>query len=68
MAEFALARTEGIADEIFFEALHLNLGRSGDFAARFSLKQMDKALRLALTADGLELPIAAALKMRTTNG
>jgi 3-hydroxyisobutyrate dehydrogenase-like beta-hydroxyacid dehydrogenase len=76
-----LTRTEGIADEKFFEALHLNVGRSGlsdlkeaklragDFAAQFSLKHMDKDLRLALeTADGLELPVASALKALYNKG
>lgn len=70
-----LARAEGISDEIFFEALHLNVGRSGlsdlkeakfragDYAAQFSLKHMNKDLRLALeTAAGLELPLAKELK------
>jgi 3-hydroxyisobutyrate dehydrogenase-like beta-hydroxyacid dehydrogenase len=70
-----LARAEGISDEIFFEALHLNAGRSGfsdlkeskfresDFAPQFSLKHMNKDLRLALeTADKLDLPLASELK------
>jgi 3-hydroxyisobutyrate dehydrogenase-like beta-hydroxyacid dehydrogenase len=70
-----LARSEGISDEIFFEALHLNAGRSGlsdlkeskfrsgDFAPQFSLKHMNKDLRLALeTAGELELPLAVRLK------
>jgi len=71
----ALARAEGIPDEKFFEALHLNAGRSGfsdlkepkfcagDYAPQFSLKHMNKDLRLALeTAGSLELPIAKSLK------
>jgi 3-hydroxyisobutyrate dehydrogenase-like beta-hydroxyacid dehydrogenase len=70
-----LARGEGISDEIFFEALHLNAGRSGlsdlkepkfragDFAPQFSLKHMNKDLRLALeTAGELDLPLAVELK------
>lgn len=70
-----LARAEGIPDEIFFEALHLNAGRSGfsdlkepkfrvgDFAPQFSLKHMNKDLRLALeTAGNTSLPLAKALK------
>lgn len=70
-----LARAEGIPDEKFFEALHLNAGRSGfsdlkepkfrtgDYAPQFSLKHMDKDLRLALeTANVLELPLAKSLK------
>ena len=70
-----LARTEGISDETFFEALHMNVGRSGlsdlkepklkahDFAPQFSLKHMNKDLGLALaTAGKLELPAAKSLK------
>jgi 3-hydroxyisobutyrate dehydrogenase-like beta-hydroxyacid dehydrogenase len=76
-----LTRAEGIADEKFFEALHMNVGRSGlsdlkepkfrasDYAAQFSLKHMNKDLRLALeTADGLNLPVAAALKAFYSKG
>jgi 3-hydroxyisobutyrate dehydrogenase-like beta-hydroxyacid dehydrogenase len=71
----SLARAEGIPDDKFFEALHLNVGRSGlsdlkepkfvakDYAPQFSLKHMDKDLRLALeTADTCELPLAKSLK------
>jgi 3-hydroxyisobutyrate dehydrogenase-like beta-hydroxyacid dehydrogenase len=70
-----LARAEGIPDEKFFDALHLNVGRSGlsdlkepklkarDYAPQFSLKHMNKDLRLALeTAGDLDLPAAKALK------
>jgi 3-hydroxyisobutyrate dehydrogenase-like beta-hydroxyacid dehydrogenase len=70
-----LARAEGISDEIFFEALHMNVGRSGlsdlkepklkaqDYAPQFSLKHMNKDLRLALeTAGPLDLPTATTLK------
>jgi 3-hydroxyisobutyrate dehydrogenase-like beta-hydroxyacid dehydrogenase len=70
-----LARAEGIPDEKFFEALHLNVGRSGlselkepkfrakDYAPQFSLKHMNKDLRLALETTGdLDLPAAKALK------
>jgi 3-hydroxyisobutyrate dehydrogenase-like beta-hydroxyacid dehydrogenase len=70
-----LARAEGIPDEKFFEALHMNVGRSGlsdlkepkvraaDFAPQFSLKHMNKDLRLALeTGERLDLPTAKALK------
>jgi 3-hydroxyisobutyrate dehydrogenase-like beta-hydroxyacid dehydrogenase len=70
-----LARAEGIPDEKYFEALHMNVGRSGlsdlkepklrscDFAPQFSLKHMNKDLRLALeTAGRLELPAAKTLK------
>jgi 3-hydroxyisobutyrate dehydrogenase-like beta-hydroxyacid dehydrogenase len=71
----ALTRAEGIPDDVYFDALHLNVGRSGlsdlkepklrsgDYSAQFSLKHMNKDLRLALeTADGLTLPTALALK------
>jgi 3-hydroxyisobutyrate dehydrogenase-like beta-hydroxyacid dehydrogenase len=71
----ALARAEGIADDVFFDALHLNVGRSGfsdlkepkfrsgDYAPQFSLKHLTKDLRLALeTAGPLELPITKAVK------
>ena len=70
-----LARAEGIPDDKFFEALHINVGRSGfsdlkepkfragDFEPQFSLKHMDKDLRLILeTAGDLTLPTAQALK------
>jgi 3-hydroxyisobutyrate dehydrogenase-like beta-hydroxyacid dehydrogenase len=70
-----LARSEGIPDEKFFEALHMNVGRSGlsdlkeaklktqDYAAQFSLKHMNKDLRLALeTAEKVDLPAAKTLK------
>jgi len=70
-----LARTEGIADDTFFDALHMNVGKSGlsdlkepklragDFAPQFSLKHMNKDLRLALeTAGQLDLPDAKTLK------
>jgi 3-hydroxyisobutyrate dehydrogenase-like beta-hydroxyacid dehydrogenase len=55
-----LARAAGVSDEVFFTALHLNASRSGlsdlkepkllagDFTPQFSLKHMDKDLRLAL--------------------
>ena len=70
-----LARAAGIPDEIYFEALHMNVGRSGlsdlkepklkdqDYAPQFSLKHMNKDLRLVLeTAEGLDLPLAKSLK------
>jgi len=70
-----LARAEGIPDEKFFDALHLNVGRSGlsdlkepkfragDYAPQFSLKHMNKDLRLVLeTAGELDLPVAKSLK------
>ena len=77
----SLTRAEGIPDEKYFEALHMNVGRSGlsdlkepkfrgkDYAAQFSLKHMNKDLRLALeTADGLSLPLAEALKAFYSKG
>ncbi len=76
-----LARAEGISDEIFFDALHINVGRSGlsdlkepkfrahDYAPQFSLKHMDKDLRLVLeTAGELDLPVAKSLKLFYDNG
>ena len=76
-----LARAEGISDEKFFDALHLNVGRSGlsdlkepkwrvkDYAPQFSLKHMNKDLRLALeTAGDLDLPTANTLKSFYDNG
>ena len=70
-----LARVAGLSDETFFEALHMNAGRSGlsdlkepklkahDYAPQFSLKHMNKDLRLVLeTAEGIELPAAKTLK------
>lgn len=71
----AITRAEGIADDKYFDALHLNVGRSGlsdlkepkvrsgDFSPQFSLKHMNKDLRLALeTAEKLDLPNLKALK------
>ena len=71
----ALTRNSGIPDEKFFDALHLNAGRSpfadlkepkfrsGDYSPQFSLKHMTKDLRLVLeTAGSLELPGARAVK------
>jgi 3-hydroxyisobutyrate dehydrogenase-like beta-hydroxyacid dehydrogenase len=70
-----MARAGGIPDEKFFEALHLNAGCSGlsdlkepklkarDYAPQFSLKHMNKDLRLTLeTAGNLDLPAAKTLK------
>jgi 3-hydroxyisobutyrate dehydrogenase-like beta-hydroxyacid dehydrogenase len=76
-----LAREEGIPDAKFFDALHLNVGRSGlsdlkepklrakDYAPQFSLKHMNKDLQLALeTAGDLDLPAAKTLKSFYDNG
>jgi 3-hydroxyisobutyrate dehydrogenase-like beta-hydroxyacid dehydrogenase len=70
-----LARSKGIPDEKFFAALQINAGKSGysdlkktkfekhDFAPQFSLKHMNKDLRLALeTAGKLDLPVTRSLK------
>jgi 3-hydroxyisobutyrate dehydrogenase-like beta-hydroxyacid dehydrogenase len=76
-----LARAEGIPDEKFFEALHMNVGRSGfsdlkepkfragDFDPQFSLKHMNKDLRLVLeTAGETSLPAAKTLKQLYDKG
>ncbi len=70
-----LTRGQGIADKTFFDALRINVGRSGladlkepkllarDYAPQFSLKHLDKDLRLALeTAGELDLPVTQGLK------
>jgi 3-hydroxyisobutyrate dehydrogenase-like beta-hydroxyacid dehydrogenase len=70
-----LAREAGIPDDVFFDALRINSSRSGvsdlkepklkagDFAPQFSLKHMDKDLRLAIeTAAALDLPLLRRLK------
>ncbi len=69
------ARKQGISDDIFFDALHLNACRSGlsdlkeeklkkdDYSPQFSLKHMDKDLRLALEdAGNISLPQLRELK------
>jgi 3-hydroxyisobutyrate dehydrogenase-like beta-hydroxyacid dehydrogenase len=71
----SFARAAGIPDSIYFEALKANAGRSpmsdlkepklraGDYAPQFSLKHMDKDLRLALESAGsLPLPQLRRLK------
>ncbi len=76
-----LARAENIPDEIFFAALKVNASRSGisdlkepklragDYAPQFSLKHMDKDLRLALeTAATLPLPQLRGLKQQYDEG
>ena len=75
------ARAEGISDGIFFEALKLNVSRSGvselkegklktgDYSPQFSLKHMDKDLRLALeTAGALDLPQLRKVKNQYDEG
>jgi len=71
----SFARAEGISDDVYFDALRINGSRSGisdlkepvlksgDFAPMFSLKHMDKDLRLALEdANDLRLPQLRVLK------
>jgi 3-hydroxyisobutyrate dehydrogenase-like beta-hydroxyacid dehydrogenase len=70
-------RKAGLSDEIFFQALDLNVSKSGlsdlkkpkletsDYSPQFSLKHMGKDLRLAIETAGendLELPQTARLK------
>jgi 3-hydroxyisobutyrate dehydrogenase-like beta-hydroxyacid dehydrogenase len=70
-----LARVAGIPDDKYFDALHINVARSGfsdlkepkyragDYSPQFSLKHIDKDIRLALeTAGDVDLPVAKALK------
>jgi 3-hydroxyisobutyrate dehydrogenase-like beta-hydroxyacid dehydrogenase len=77
----SFARAAGIPDAIYFEALKANAGRSpmsdlkepklraGDYAPQFSLKHMDKDLRLALeTAGTLDLPMLRRLKAQYDAG
>ncbi len=71
----SFARSAGIPDEKFFDALHLNVARSGfsdlkepkfragDYSPQFSLKHMDKDMRLVLESTGsLDLPCVKTLK------
>ena len=75
------ARAAGIPDAKYFEALKVNAARSpmadlkepklraNDYAPQFSLKHMDKDLRLALeSAGGLALPQLRALKAQYDAG
>jgi 3-hydroxyisobutyrate dehydrogenase-like beta-hydroxyacid dehydrogenase len=75
------ARASGISDDVFFDALRANSSRSGisdmkepklkagEHAPQFSLKHMDKDLRLALeTAGGLDLPMLRRLKAQYDGG
>ena len=72
-----LCRAAGIPDDIYFKALSKNASRSGlsdlkeprlrqqDYSPQFSLKHMDKDLRLALeTADELSLPLAQTREIK----
>lgn len=76
-----MARAAGISDGTYFAALALNVSRSGvsdlkepklragDFAPQFSLKHMDKDLRLALDGAGsLPLPQLRQLKALYARG
>lgn len=69
------ARQAGISDDTYFEALKANVSRSGvsdlkepklrknDYSPQFSLKHMNKDLRLALESVGaLELPLLRSVK------
>ena len=69
------ARAAGISDDIYFDALRINGSKSGisdlkeaklkaaDYAPQFSLKHMDKDLRLALEEGSeVRLPQLVALK------
>lgn len=71
----SFARAAGISDATYFEALKANAGRSGisdlkepklragDYSPQFSLKHMDKDLRLALESAGTQpLPQLRKLK------
>ncbi len=73
----SLCRANGIPDQTFFEVLYHNVARSGvsdmkepkllarDFAPQFSVKHLEKDLRLALetaSASHLELPQTAAVR------
>jgi 3-hydroxyisobutyrate dehydrogenase-like beta-hydroxyacid dehydrogenase len=77
----SFARAAGISDATYFEALKANAGRSpmsdlkepklraGDYAPQFSLKHMDKDLRLALESAGkLPLPQLRGLKKLYSEG
>ncbi|PQV62874.1 2-hydroxy-3-oxopropionate reductase [Abditibacterium utsteinense] len=71
------ARKCGLSDDMFFEALSANVSKSGivdlkepklraaDYAPQFSLKHLEKDLRLALETaqeNGIELPQTASLR------
>lgn len=71
------ARKNGISDDTYFDALELNVSKSGlvdlkgaklrneDYSAQFSIKHMGKDLRLALETageNGLSLPFTTELK------
>lgn len=73
----AFARGCGISDDLFFEALRPNISKSGivdlkepklrakDYAPQFSLKHLEKDLRLTLETakeNGTELPQTASLR------
>lgn len=75
------AREANIPDAVFFDALRANASRSpvsdmkepklkaGDYGPQFSLKHMDKDLRLALEAAGeLDLPALRRLKAQYDAG
>jgi 3-hydroxyisobutyrate dehydrogenase-like beta-hydroxyacid dehydrogenase len=70
-----LCRENEISDEVFFDALHQNVGRSGlsdlkepklkerDYTPQFSVKHMNKDLRLALESGTPgHLPVTTAVR------
>jgi 3-hydroxyisobutyrate dehydrogenase-like beta-hydroxyacid dehydrogenase len=72
-----LSRAAGIPDDIYFAALGRNLSHSGladlkepklrkqNYSPQFSLKHMDKDLRLALeTADNFSLPLEQTARLK----
>ena len=76
-----LSRAAGLSDETYFAALKLNASRSGvsdlkepklragDYSPQFSLKHMDKDLRLALEgAEVLSVPHLRHLKALSAQG
>ena len=79
----AFARGCGLSDEMFFEALGANVSKSGlstlkepklragDYAPQFSLKHLEKDLRLTLetaTENEIELPQTTALRQLYVEG
>ena len=75
------ARAEGVSDQSFFDALRINTAhsnfcdvkepklRGGDYSPQFSLKHMNKDLRLALESAGsLSMPQLRKLKEQYDEG
>jgi 3-hydroxyisobutyrate dehydrogenase-like beta-hydroxyacid dehydrogenase len=72
-----LARAAGLSDEVYFQALELNISNSGlaalkqpklrssDYSPQFSIKHMGKDLRLALeTAEHLGQPLPQTARLK----